>query len=186
MPAATDRRPLGQRFIPSLRFFGLPRLRDRGIHLAQPGPHCPRALEQRGFVGIKPDGRVEQLDLPHQIGFFAHLPAEQYRLPLALGREVEQAEIEILQLDAELLEPLHARDGGVGEPHELRLRRVQVARGVAAAVAADRGHELPLGPLQLPHPCAHGDEAFRGGSHLAQGVVSLVGSERPLGHRAAS
>ena len=36
--------------------------------------------------------------------------------------------------------------------------------------------------LELAHPRAHRDEALGDGAHLVEGVVSLVGSERTLGH----
>jgi hypothetical protein len=124
--------------------------------------------------------------VPERNRLFPDVPAEQHLPAVSLRREVEQPEVEILELDAELLEPLDARDRGVGESHELGLRGVQVARRIAAAVPADRDDELALGLFQLAHACAHRDEPLRHGAHLVQGVVSLVGSERPVGHRAAS
>ena len=48
--------------------------------------------------------------MPVRDGFFPDTPAEQHRDALALGREVDQAGVEILDLDAELLEPLDAGD----------------------------------------------------------------------------
>ena len=40
--------------------------------------------------------------------------------------------------------------------------------------------------IALAHPGSYGNEAVGDDPHLGEGVVSLVGSERTLGHRAAS
>ena len=68
---------------------------------------------------------------------------------------------------------------------ELRLRRVQVAGRVAAAVPTDRGHERSLRPDELAHPRAHLDEPLGGGAHLVERAVSLGWSEDAFGHGAA-
>ena len=70
------------------------------------------------------------------------------------------------------------------EPGQLGLGRAQVAGRVAAAVSADRGHELALRPLELAHPLAHGNQPLGGRAHLVEGAVSLGGSEQTIGHGA--
>jgi hypothetical protein len=90
-----------------------------------------------------------------------------------------------LSSDPEIAQPLDTGDGCLRKPGELGLGGVQVARRVAAAVAADRRHELALRPLELAHAGAHGNQPLGDRAHLLESAVSLVRSEGAIGHGAA-
>ncbi len=88
-------------------------------------------------------------------------------------------------LDAERVQLVDALLGLLGQLLELRLRGVQVARRVAAAVAADRGDERALRLDQLAHAGARRDEPLGDGTHKAEGAVSLGRGEDAFRHGAA-
>ena len=66
------------------------------------------------------------------------------------------------------------------------LRRVQVVRGIAGAVAADRRDQLPLLPIERAHADAQRKKALGGLAHLGEGAVSLGRSEHTIGHGAGT
>src|SRR5229473_3214000 len=76
--------------------------------------------------------------VPGRDRLFPDVPAEQHLFAFAHRREVEQAEVEVLQDDAQLLELVDARERHVREAAELRLSLVQIGRRITAAVPADR------------------------------------------------
>src|SRR5207247_70343 len=115
--------------------------------------------------------------VPPGDGLLADVPADLDLLAVPDAEEVDQPEVDVLDPHAERREPLDARARRLGQTDQLLLGCVQVARGVAAAVAADRGHELTLRALELSHALAQRDEPFGDGAHLLEGAVSLVGSE---------
>src|SRR5439155_24705363 len=62
------------------------------------------------------------------------------------------------------------------------LRRTRIAHPFAAAVAGDDADNLTLLVLELRKSRTQLDHAFGERANLAEGVVSLVGSERAVGH----
>ena len=114
----------------------------------------------------------------------ADLPAELDLDALALRREVEQAEVEVLDDDTDLFELVHRRGGLLVEQLQLGLGGIQVARRVAAAVAADRRYERALRLHELARPGSQRDEPLRGRADLSEGGVSLGRREEAIRHGA--
>jgi hypothetical protein len=126
----------------------------------------------------------------------ADVPAEEDLLPLAQGREVEQAAIEVLDQDTGVLDPLDAAG-------ELRCRLLEslvglseVGRSQIAAVRPDLGPErgpLRLGVDQLTakldHPLGQRPQLLECRSGLLQREVAarphrrMIGAAVPTGQR---
>jgi Mannosyltransferase (PIG-V) len=112
------------------------------------------------------------------------LPAEQHVLVAPARREVHEPLVEVLYLDAEVVELLH----GVCDAGQLALDLLgglaHLARRKIAAVAGDPCHELRLLRLRGKKRAAVSDHAFGERTHLCQRVVRLRRCEEPF-HRAA-
>jgi hypothetical protein len=96
----------------------------------------------------------------------ADLPAEEDVCAVALRGEVEQALVEILHLDASLVDLPNALDEAVRRPHHLVGRHTNLARRDVAAVAGDPRDELRLSPLRFDERSALFDHPFCDRSQL--------------------
>ena len=147
--------------------------------------------EERTWCSIRPSRSVSgpakpSLEpVPVLDGVLADVPAELDLLALAQRREVEQPEVEVLDDDAELVEPLDAGDRAP--------RRAPRARPAPRSGRSPRSRRRCRRSRSRASPCvcsssrmraAQRDEALGDGAHLGEGAVSLGGSEEAIGHGA--
>ena len=114
----------------------------------------------------------------------AETPAEENVLAVAAGGEVDQPGVEILHLDAELLD----RANGLGDGRRLHLDLTgqlgQLARRHAAAVPRDRGQRGRAPGLGGRERAAVLDHLFDERTHLGERPIRLLGREG-AGHQAS-
>src|SRR6185312_6803855 len=162
-------------------------IRVAAITIAAMTMRCQKALMGLLFVPVDrfPAGEAVLGAVPPGDLVLADVPAEQHDLALALGDEVEQSHVRVLEDHPELVETIGTRRRHLRERLQLGARLGEVAARVAAAVAGDGGEQLGLRVIELAHPRPHLDEALGGGPHRLERAVSLGGSERASGHGAA-
>src|SRR5207237_1021096 len=122
-----------------------------------------------------PAGEAVVEAVPPLDGVLPGAPAKEDVLALAQRREVDETDVDVLHLDAELGQPLDAvlQLGGGG----CELLASRLADAVAAAVPRDELHELALLAFELAQSRAHGDHPLDERPHLGEGAVSLGRSE---------
>ena len=120
--------------------------------------------------------------MPERDALLPQLPAEQHRLPVALGREVHEPRVEVLHEHAELEQLAHrllqSLLGLCGRTGERRPR----ARVEPTAVPADLRRNLGLPSVGSEEVGAPLDHPLDEGTHLGKRGIRVVDGEGASGH----
>jgi hypothetical protein len=109
-------------------------------------------------------------------------PAEQHFLALPLGREVDEAFVEILHERSDLVDPRNAASDSRRPLAKLLLEVAQLARVEVASVAGDLLGEGRVPRLQLRESTPALDHLLGQGPDDGERLVRLVRGEVPCGH----